>query len=350
MPVALTHDSLKMIKRATMDFIQGVGSSHLSEAIASGMGYRTNISLKTALAQGAVITEIDDEAFNGRLRALGHSALDGAPLSAALHEATLRRIRKVADQFPRMTLNGLNPSIGRRYVYKTHEDWAQSRDEFLGDGTVEMFLKAELWLAHCKKAPKMHRRWSSYGMKHAVEKWIKRTHPEVYYYLANGAFIAAAVANGFSVEEIESTDGLNCFLSIATHPTSFPGISKVCRQRDTYEVENPEVISRFVDLIASWARNRATKPGERTPYFFSRHGVQRIQLDAKGRIRISGFFGWSVLMTVDGHGGDLGSLGRIHVVEVILRGSLDSFATWLRESGLYGDSTQSQDDEEGDDA
>lgn len=323
MPVVLTHNTIKLIKLAAKDLSTGIGSSHLSEAIAAGFGYRTNISLRTALDHGPTVVEVSDPAFRDRLTSLGAYRCQENLLSTALHEATMRRIRKVADQFPRMTLNGLNPYIGFRSVYKTRADWENSRAGFMGAETVEMFLKSELWLAQCKKGAKVYKGQSSYGMKHSVERWLKQNHPEVHYYVANGAFIAAAVANGFEVEEV-GEGGLNCCINIATKPSGQPGITTLCDRKETYEVVAAPMLALLSEVLKGWEKNCTAKRTFETSFFPVRHGLNRIQRDAAGRVRVSGR-GWSVLLTVDGA---LAHLSPQHVRSAILRGDLTEFMRW----------------------
>lgn len=328
MPVVLTHDTIKLIKLAAKDLSSGVGSSHLSEAIAAGFGYRTNIALRQTLDEGPSLVEVSDPAFKDRLTQLGYRCTDDR-LSAALQEATLRRIRAVADQLPQMTLSGINPRVGRfRATYKTEEEWADARTQLFGADMVEMFHRSEIWLAQCKKGPKIHRRQSSYGLKHSVERWIKKNIPQLHHYVANGAFIAAAVANGFEVEQIAESD-LNCFINIAAKPSLYPGFTELCDHKDTYEVVAASMLGRLADVVKGWDANRKTK----SPFFLTKRGLRRIQRDHAGRVRVSGG-GWSVLLTFEG---DLAQLSPQRIHTAILRGDLPWFMQWCDAELPYED-------------
>lgn len=324
MPVVLTHDTLKLLKRTANDLTTGIGSSHLSEAIAAGLGYKTHLSLRAALDQGPTLVEVSAPAFRDRLASLGGYRCQENLLSAALHETTVRRIRKVADQFPRMTLSGLNPYVGYyRATYKTKEDWANARAEFLGSDTVEMFLRSEIWLAQCKKGAKVYRGQTSYGMKHSVERWIKQNVPGMHHYVANGAFIAAAVANGFEVEQVPESD-LNCFINVATKPSGHPGITTLCDRKETYEVVAAPMLALLSEVVRGWEGHRTAKRTPETSFFLVKHGMNRIQRDTEGRVRLSSR-GWSVLLTVDG---GLAHLAPQHIRTAILRGDLTEFMRW----------------------
>lgn len=317
MPIVLTHHTLKLVKVAAKGLSTDIGSSHLSEAIAAGFGYRTNSSLQAALERGSITVELSASAFTDRLASLGVNRCQPDLLSAALQEATMRRIRKVADQYPRMTLNGLNPSIGPRGVYKTQADWEESRAEFFGSDAVDMFLKCELWLAQCRKGQKIYRGQSSYGMKHSVEEWFKQNHPNIHHYVANGAFIAAAVANGFELEEIEGSN-LNCLINVATTPSRYPGIIEICDRKNTYEIVSTSVLSLLCEVVKGWQENRKAKRTLATSFFLVDRGVKRIQRDAGGRVRVSGH-DWSVLLNLD---------DALTPHNAILRGKLGQFLSW----------------------
>lgn len=65
-PGALSH-----VKAAVAPVLPGVGSAHLSEALAAACGCRTHASW---LAAGPVVVRLDDDAFRQRLEQLGHAA------------------------------------------------------------------------------------------------------------------------------------------------------------------------------------------------------------------------------------------------------------------------------------
>ena len=80
MPVVpVTPDNLDHLKRAARFALPGVGSSHLSEALAALLGQRTHAALRAALTASApspLMVEPENGRFLERLRSLGYAALD----------------------------------------------------------------------------------------------------------------------------------------------------------------------------------------------------------------------------------------------------------------------------------
>jgi hypothetical protein len=73
--LVLTSDNLKILRRAVADGLKHVGSAHLSEAIAAGIGYRTHAAALAAASTSidtAEIVLINTEKFAERLAQLGY--------------------------------------------------------------------------------------------------------------------------------------------------------------------------------------------------------------------------------------------------------------------------------------
>lgn len=80
--LALTNDNLAFLKRSLRPMLPGVGSSHLSEALAAACGCRTGIALATRLREAEnekmpSVVAIDQDRLAARLSDLGH--LDAVP-------------------------------------------------------------------------------------------------------------------------------------------------------------------------------------------------------------------------------------------------------------------------------
>ncbi|MPW23030.1 hypothetical protein GCT13_41210 [Paraburkholderia sp. CNPSo 3157] len=72
----LAFDALAQLKRALHQTLPKIPSSHLSEAIAFGLGFRTNAALQTQLnAGGGTVAGFDSDRFSGRLAKLGHGPI-----------------------------------------------------------------------------------------------------------------------------------------------------------------------------------------------------------------------------------------------------------------------------------
>lgn len=95
------------------------------------------------------------------------------------------------DRFERVSANGIEPNI----------DWP----EHLAAPAVEQVEACRAWLClFGRKQKTFSNRRTSYGLKHAVERWT-RTLPGGEQYVANGAFIEAARLEGYRVRR--SGDG-----------------------------------------------------------------------------------------------------------------------------------------------
>ena len=75
------------------------------------------------------------------------------------------------------------------------------------DRSLSQFMRARQWLRKFPKTKTLNRRaGSSYGLKHVAAHSIG--------YVTNGVFIAAAAAEGFTIERI--TDSPNAWFNIST--------------------------------------------------------------------------------------------------------------------------------------
>ena len=75
--IALTEQDLFELKKALIKAKPGVRSSHLTEAVAAALGFRTNASLRADLSAFHVdppIVLLDDKSFDRRLQELGYRA------------------------------------------------------------------------------------------------------------------------------------------------------------------------------------------------------------------------------------------------------------------------------------
>ena len=86
MQITLTNDILSSLKRALRKDLPCVGSSHLSEALAAGVGYQSSSRLKNMIQRhGSISRYLDDAGFSLRLASLtGSMDADEAMLRAAL--------------------------------------------------------------------------------------------------------------------------------------------------------------------------------------------------------------------------------------------------------------------------
>jgi hypothetical protein len=82
----------------------------------------------------------------------------------------------------------------------------EGRDKIIEPRSLEQFEAARGWLRRFDKIKVLNKRGTSYGLKHVAAHDIG--------YVTNGVFIAAAIAEGFTVERV----GPNAWLNISTKP------------------------------------------------------------------------------------------------------------------------------------
>jgi hypothetical protein len=135
--LVLTEDNLRVLKRELRDFFPDAKSSHLSEALAAAVGKRTHAALLADLASAdpadPMILPLDEDAFVGRLRALGcdpgedaarHGIQPFLPIwdDGILIDTTPHRGDDIAYKTPRerawrnMMVSAINAAIERKLL------------------------------------------------------------------------------------------------------------------------------------------------------------------------------------------------------------------------------------------
>jgi hypothetical protein len=107
-------------------------------------------------------------------------------------------IADVMARYPDLTIDGLN---GHR-----RSSFSELRAELLSDSGTREFEHARAWLSMVPRRQSPNRDCDSYRIKHVIERWCGT-------YIANGACIAAALANGVPISTCPS--GINAWLGIA---------------------------------------------------------------------------------------------------------------------------------------
>jgi hypothetical protein len=82
----------------------------------------------------------------------------------------------------------------------------QEREALLEAAALQQFRLARLWLRQFPKSGRFHPGSGSYSLKHLCEQ-------EVGLYITNGALIAAAVAEKFSLQRVSGTP--NCLIAVS---------------------------------------------------------------------------------------------------------------------------------------
>ncbi len=186
----VTLNDIEYMKDALRASLPDVKSSHRLEALARGLGWATNASMRAALAAAPAETAPDEGAFLDYLRRNSFDAPSGT-LLRAFAQAGLRRAMDLAPE-----LSGFGYRVTRDRGETPEEAEARflkNRAEMLGEHGVDEFIRAAEFVSKFGRRKSMNRRRSSYGLKHDAER-------EAGDYVANGMLIAAALALGFSAE------------------------------------------------------------------------------------------------------------------------------------------------------
>lgn len=94
MPILfLTPDNCSFVKRALRKRLSTVKSTHLSEALATALGFRTHAALlaamKAAIANRPMLTQVDEGRMGERLRGLGYGPMVPVDLAGIVRSAEL---------------------------------------------------------------------------------------------------------------------------------------------------------------------------------------------------------------------------------------------------------------------
>ena len=94
MPVIfLTHDNCSFVKRALRKRLSKVKSTHLSEALATALGFRTHAALlaamKAVIADRPILAHVDEDRMAERLRDLGYGSMVPVDLAGIVRSAEL---------------------------------------------------------------------------------------------------------------------------------------------------------------------------------------------------------------------------------------------------------------------
>jgi hypothetical protein len=190
MKSTITLTDIEHMKDALRASLPDVKSSRRVEALARGLGWATNASMRAALAAAPAETSPDEGAFLDYLRQHSFEAPSGS-LVRAFAQAGLRR---AMDLEPELSGFGYRVPRDRGETPEEAEAHFQAnRAEMLGEHGIDKFIRAAKFLSKFGQRKSMNRKRSSYGLKHDAERAEGDD-------VANGMLIAAALAMGFSAE------------------------------------------------------------------------------------------------------------------------------------------------------
>lgn len=221
----LTSKLLDEIKTDLRRTLPEVKSSHRCEAIARGFGYNTYASLKAALNSNVdVHVEANGISFREYLKGKNFTC-DARPFFIATARAAIvnvltREVRLTVQGIGLVPENAKNQTSTEKAL-RDQKRFLAEQENLLSEPAIEEFL---LSLAFLSRQSAQHTPTSSsYALKHRAER-----HPCTYptgehlgpSYVSNGAFIAAAIHDGFRYKVTES-DGkphINPMFNVALPP------------------------------------------------------------------------------------------------------------------------------------
>jgi hypothetical protein len=190
MRLKITDIDIERMKADLRTALPSVKSSHRVEALARGLGWRTNAAMRAALAGGPIEIVADDNAFRDYLR---EHAFDSPEHCLARVLAKIG-IQRAMDLESNLTHFGYGVFGERKTSAEERRiKFAENRARMLDDYSVDEFICAVAFLSRYGRRKTINRKSSSYGLKHDAERHGN-------HYVANGMLIAAALALGFSAQ------------------------------------------------------------------------------------------------------------------------------------------------------
>ncbi len=112
----------------------------------------------------------------------------------------------VLERQPQLGISGFGVFTRAKTRSDRAAELGRSRNSIRQPGALAQFMAARRWLSRFGKIKAINKRGSSYGLNHVAEHETG--------YITNGVFIAAAIAEGFTVERAEG--GPNAWFNISS--------------------------------------------------------------------------------------------------------------------------------------
>ncbi|MGQ3150398.1 hypothetical protein [Brevundimonas mediterranea] len=200
--IHLNAVSLTRLKSGLRQTAPNIKSSHRVEALARGLGYRSNAELRARLVETRPARRVDTAAFTGYLSEHGFDASAALLLRAAGHAITL----DVMDRDDRLHKWGWGCGRPERRdgrwetPYENYDRFLRYRDELTDIRVADQVLRAIAMLSRVPATRTIRPDTDSYRLKHIAENFPcdypdgELLGPE---YVANGPLIVAASHFGF---------------------------------------------------------------------------------------------------------------------------------------------------------
>lgn len=210
--------NIDCVKIELSRLLPNVKSSHRVEAMARGLGWSSNASLRAELAQKSAERIVNDHTFKNYLEEHHFPDTEFGTLGEAVTRCLFARERSVIEELlvqePRLTNDGLGIfDEVRKPRDQRQREFAEKRKKLSSAWGVQEFMRAIKFLSEFGQRKTINRKIGSYGLKHQAEDFFRDRGTDCY--VSNGALIAAALHLGFKI----FPNGLNAYLNISFRTT-----------------------------------------------------------------------------------------------------------------------------------
>ena len=206
MQTLFSLSDIERIKQELAALLPEVKSSHRVEAMARGLGWKTNAALRAELAGTEMERLVDDRAFTDYLKDHGFAEAWFGSLSEAVvrckFSAERDAIKLVLAQEATLTRYGLGVFEPWRKTPEQREaELIKGREAMLLPYHMGEFIRARDFLSQFAHRATINTKISSYGLKHQAEQFYRERGAGASY-VSNGLLIAAAVHLGFKIKQV----------------------------------------------------------------------------------------------------------------------------------------------------
>ena len=179
MKAQFNQSNIDCVKRELSRLLPNVKSSHRVEAMARGLGWSSNASLRAELAQKKSAERmVNDHTFKNYLDERKFSNTEFGTLGEAVTCCLFARERRVIEELlvqePRLTSDGLGiveefrkPSVQRQ------REFEERRKGLTSSRGVQEFFRGVRFLSEFGQRKTINRKIGSYGLKHQAEDFFR---------------------------------------------------------------------------------------------------------------------------------------------------------------------------------
>lgn len=213
MKVHLQKDAVRPLKRHLRRALPGATATERVEAVARGLRHNSYASLLASLSvTQAIQVEFDEPAF---VSYLVSRRVEVPPRT--LQRVVIRTILdNILEKHRNLTMHGFGAPHDQYPGKEYGVEVERSRAEFFENKSCDEFELALLLLKCVERRKTLNRDVSSYRLKHIAENLSREfgIRRGLGNYVSNGAFIAAAIHQGFEVRRV-AWNSLNGYLNVS---------------------------------------------------------------------------------------------------------------------------------------